>query len=74
MSNAILRSAEALDAEALANITQQFEAYLGKTLTFEVSVDPNLIGGFVALIGGKLFDLSVAAQLAQLKTTLQSES
>jgi F-type H+-transporting ATPase subunit delta len=42
----------------------------GQEIELEVRVDPELIGGAIATVGGLLFDGSLRQQLAQLRTTL----
>ncbi|MDR2647771.1 MAG: F0F1 ATP synthase subunit delta [Oscillospiraceae bacterium] len=70
MSHAILRSAAVLDAKQLADVETIFSTRLKQEIKFELMLDPSLVGGFVALIDGKLYDISLAAQLAELKKNL----
>ncbi|MDR2753986.1 MAG: F0F1 ATP synthase subunit alpha [Oscillospiraceae bacterium] len=67
MTNAILRSALPLEGELLAAVQKQFGDFLGKEICFDVTVDPTLVGGYVALIDGKIYDMSVAAHLKQIR-------
>ncbi len=60
-------SAEAMDAQTIAEIKRLIEAKTGKSFKFEERVDESLIGGFVLRVGDKLFDGSVSASLRRLK-------
>ena len=42
----------------------------GKEIELEVSVDPTLLGGAIATVGGLVFDGSLRTQLRQLRTSL----
>ena len=42
----------------------------GKEIELEVSVDPALLGGAIATVGGLIFDGSLRSQLRQLRTSL----
>jgi F-type H+-transporting ATPase subunit delta len=42
----------------------------GREVELEVRIDPELIGGAIATVGGLVFDGSLRQQLAQLRTTL----
>lgn len=57
---------EAQEAQLKTSLTRQS----GKTVQLRCSVDPDLIGGVVAKIGGKVFDGSLRTRLANLKKVL----
>jgi F-type H+-transporting ATPase subunit delta len=42
----------------------------GKAIDLSVHVDPSLIGGVIATVGGLVFDGSIRTQLSQLHSTL----
>ncbi|MDR0530909.1 MAG: F0F1 ATP synthase subunit alpha [Oscillospiraceae bacterium] len=73
MKQAVLRAAQPLEAAAMAQIQEQFKDFLGEDVSFDVVVEPSLIGGYVALIDGKLYDMSVAAQLAEIRKSYGKE-
>lgn len=50
-------------SEDIEQIETQFSTLLGEEIRFEVEIDETLIGGFVALINGRLYDASVKTQL-----------
>jgi F-type H+-transporting ATPase subunit delta len=68
--SAVLRCATPPGAEELAALGAEIRAWLGREVAFTVAVDPTLIGGYVLLIDGKLYDFSIAARLQQIKQAL----
>ena len=60
MNKPILRIAPPYDESEIRSITKGFEALFGKTLDFEIVPDETLLGGFVARIGGRVFDASLS--------------
>ena len=67
---ATLTSAHSLDDKTNEAIRSGLEKKIGKKIVLNVSVDPELIGGVKAEMGGKLFDGSVKTQLKQIADTL----
>jgi F-type H+-transporting ATPase subunit delta len=67
---ATIVTAKALDQAALMEIVRGLEKRTGKTVVPDVEVDPSLIAGVQARIGGLVFDATVRAQLDRLKTNL----
>lgn len=65
-----VRSAAPLAADALAAITNRLGAITGKTVSIDAVVDPALIGGVVATVGGTVYDGSVKTQLDKLRKQL----
>jgi len=59
-----------LDEEDRQKISQRLSAITGKKVVLEAEVDPGLVGGFTARIGGKLLDGSTRSRLAALKREL----
>ena len=51
-------------------IRKKFEAMLGRELTFDVEVEPDLIGGFVVYLDGKVYDMSVKTRLSEMRQHL----
>lgn len=51
-------------------ITTALGKAMGKNITCDVTVDPNLIGGVVAKIGGVVFDASIAGYLERMQEEL----
>jgi F-type H+-transporting ATPase subunit delta len=65
-----ITSAVELDAEQLRAIGASLEKQTGKKVALNVNVDPRLIGGVQAEIGGRLFDGSVRTQLKRIEESL----
>lgn len=63
-------SAVELDAAQQQAIGAGLEKQTGKKVALNVKVDPRLIGGVQAEIGGRLFDGSVRTQLQQIEESL----
>jgi len=63
-------SAVELDAEQQQAIGASLAKQTGKKVALNVSVDPRLIGGVQAEIGGRLFDGSVRTQLKRIEESL----
>ena len=49
-------------------------ARTGKQVELEESVDPSLLGGAIATVGGLVFDGSLRTQLQQLRTSLSKQA
>jgi len=69
-TRARVTSASALTAEQRERLCRALAARTGKQVELEESVDPALLGGAVAQVGGLVFDGSLRTQLEQLRTTL----
>jgi len=67
---ATLTSAQDLDQGKSEAIRCGLEKQTGKKVVLNQMVDPSLIGGVKAEMGGKLFDGSVKTQLKQIADTL----
>ena len=71
-SDAVVYSAFALDAQALADVAATLEKRFGRKLSVKVELDPSLIGGIRAVVGDEVLDTSVKARLEQMKVALIS--
>lgn len=63
-------SAVELDAAQQQTIGASLEKQTGKKVALNLKVDPQLIGGVQAEIGGRLFDGSVRTQLKRIEESL----
>ena len=52
------------------NVGKGLAALSGKRITLELSVDPDILGGFVARLGDKLFDGSARTRLQELRKSI----
>ncbi len=59
-----------LDEEDERNLAKHLGAIVGKKVVLKSEVDPAVIGGFVARVGGKLLDGSVYGKLRALRKEL----
>lgn len=64
-------SAQPLDAEQMAAITQSLAKSLGKAPEVTARVDPSILGGLKVKVGSKLFDASLKTKLDQMKFALK---
>lgn len=68
--SAKITAATALDDAQQQAIAHSLEMQTGKQVAITVQVDPSLIGGIKAEIGGRLFDGSVITQLKRIEESL----
>lgn len=54
------------DQTEIDKVTEHFTRLLGQPVAFEVKRDEKLIGGFLAMVDGKVYDSSIAVQLKDL--------
>jgi F-type H+-transporting ATPase subunit delta len=59
-----------LDEEDKEKLAENLGALVGKQVTLNAEVDPGILGGIVARVGGKLLDGSTRSRLAALKREL----
>ena len=71
-SDAVVFSAFALEAQALADLSATLEKRFGKKLNINVELEPDLIGGVRVVVGDEVLDASVKARLEQMKVALVS--
>src|SRR5688572_8276325 len=64
---ATILTAKPLDAAALSDIVRSLEKRTGKKIVPDVEVDPSVIAGVRAKIGGLVFDATVKSQLERLR-------
>jgi F-type H+-transporting ATPase subunit delta len=65
-----VRSANPLRDEQRVRLVAALAQRTGKEIELTVHVDPSLIGGAIATVGGLVFDGSLRTQLMQLRSTL----
>ena len=59
-----------LDDKDMQKLTENLGALVGKKVVLKSKVDPSVIGGIVARVGGKLLDGSTRSKLAALRKEL----
>jgi F-type H+-transporting ATPase subunit delta len=67
-----LVSSSPLSDEQRGSLERALAAQTGRRIELEVRVDPDLIGGAVATVGGVVFDGSLRTQLSQLRESLRN--
>jgi len=65
-----VRSAVPLDAEQRRRLADALSRATGRQIEVKVVVDPSLIGGVVAKVGGEIFDGSVRSRLVEARQRL----
>ena len=65
-----LTTSEPLDPDREERVKQMLAEVTGRTVRMTTHVDPSLIGGLVARVGGTVYDASVATQLQKMKDRL----
>lgn len=63
-------TADALTPALESEIKAALEASTGKSVIVEHTIDPSLIGGMIARVGGKVYDSSLRTRLSKLKHAL----
>jgi F-type H+-transporting ATPase subunit delta len=71
---AVITSAGPLDDRRKDRLRRAFSERTGREVQLDVQIDPSLIGGAIAKVGGMVFDGSLRAQLQQLRVNLTKES
>ncbi len=66
-----LVSAGPLSDAEIAEVTKRLSGSLKRDIVLETSVDPSLIGGAVAYVGGLVFDGSIKTQLTTIRDNLK---
>jgi F-type H+-transporting ATPase subunit delta len=74
IENVYISSAFELTAAQMDQMKQKFEQKLHKQVRIKVTVDKNLIGGFIAKVNDTMYDASIMHQLDLLKKEFLSGS
>jgi F-type H+-transporting ATPase subunit delta len=59
-----------ISAQEGENLGKGLTALSGKRVTLELSVDPEILGGFIARLGDKLIDASARTRLQELRKSM----
>ena len=70
----VVRSASPISDADRGRLAEGLSRVTGKQVTVDVEVDPSLIGGLSARVGGLVFDGSIRAQLEALEEELKQAS
>ena len=66
-------SALELDSKQQDQVAARLQTITGKKIRMEISIDPSLIGGLVAQVGGTIYDGSIRQQLQTFKNSLTQD-
>jgi F-type H+-transporting ATPase subunit delta len=64
-------SAVPLSADAVAQLQQSLQQLTQRSVVLETKVDPSLLGGVAAQVGGTLYDGTLRTQLEQMRRELK---
>lgn len=73
MQHAKLLIAGPMEAGDIQRLEEGFGRLVGEPVSFEVTKDDSLLGGFSALVGGRVYDMSLRTQLKALRKYVQKE-
>jgi F-type H+-transporting ATPase subunit delta len=65
-----VRSAGVLTTQEEADLRAMLEKKVGAKVDVDITVDPELIGGFVAKIGSEVYDASVSGKIEKFRESL----
>lgn len=65
-----VRSASKLSSKEEADLRAMLERKVGANVDVDITVDPSLIGGFVAKIGSEVYDASVSGKIGKFRESL----
>lgn len=60
-----------MQQEDLLRLKEGFGRLLGEEVDFEVRQEESLLGGFVAYVGGRVYDMSLRTKLKAMRKHLQ---
>lgn len=66
-------TAVAFDDEYFKRLQSSLESITGKKVTLEREIDPEILGGVIARVGGRVYDGSLRSRLSELRETLMTE-
>jgi len=69
---AVVTTSEAISSDRLASIRQSLATATGRTVDITAKVDPSILGGMVARVGGTVFDASVTSHLQRIRQRLDA--
>ncbi|HLZ08438.1 MAG TPA: F0F1 ATP synthase subunit delta [Chloroflexota bacterium] len=70
--HAVVTTAIPLGVAEEANVARRLEAMTGRKVLMTSTVDPTILGGFVARIGDQLIDASIVGRLQALRASLMA--
>ena len=71
---AVLTTATEVEEAVVQRVAERLTSVLGKTVSLDAVVDPDVIGGMVIRVGDTVYDGSVVNQLAQVRARAIQQS
>ena len=65
-----VRSAHGLNVQEQAELRRTLEKKVGRKVELNITIDPALIGGFVARIGSEVYDASIVGKIDRFRESL----
>lgn len=65
-----VRSAHPPTPAEIESLRKTLETKFGRTVEIDVTVDPSLLGGFVARVGSEIYDASVVGKIEKFRASL----
>lgn len=66
----VVETAEPMSPALIAEVRAAMERVTGKQVALDARVNPQLIGGMVAQVGGKVYDASIRSRLEEIRQQL----
>ena len=73
-ARAVVTTVQPLSTDMLSEVKASLEVATGKQILLETRIDPDLIGGIVASVGGKVYDASVRTRLSDIRFQLLTQT
>lgn len=70
IQSGVLKTAVQLNVDEVENIGRTLSKKAGGRVHLRAEVDPSLLGGFIATVGGKTYDASLRAQMERIRREL----
>ncbi|NLT38947.1 MAG: F0F1 ATP synthase subunit delta [Clostridiales bacterium] len=67
MKRSLLLVAPSFDERSISLVRDEFEALTGSAPDFDVIKDEKLVGGFIAIVEGKVYDASFSSRLSAIR-------
>jgi F-type H+-transporting ATPase subunit delta len=74
VANATITTAAALDERERTALASALGKAIGRRVTLTERVDPSIVGGVIAKVGGTVFDGSITRQIERLKSRLLADA
>jgi F-type H+-transporting ATPase subunit delta len=73
VARATLTTAVPMDDDDMHKINRRLESLIGRRVVIESQIDPDIIGGFILVLGSQKIDASLRRKLASLRNDMQKK-